>query len=157
MSYTIKTQTPFIDEKILLEALDNLEIKYRLSSNKIYMDTGYYNQEYFEFKSSRYKYVYDSDNRDAKRLLKDIAKEYKSIHDKLIKKIMELEKKKEEERVRKELEKLRKEQEEIERKRVELIENNKKMIKEKAKKMGYKVKETVKDGKIKMVLVKRTY
>jgi len=158
MSYKAKTLTPFVDKKILLEAMDNLNISYREANNNIIIQNilDYQGQQYFTLNNMRYQYVHDS-NSNVNKFLAEIEKEYKSIHNKLIKKIMELEKRKEEERIKKELERLRKEQEEMERKRVELIENNKKMIKEKAKKMGYKVKETVKDGKVKMVLVRRTY
>jgi len=168
MSHTVKTKTPFVDKKLLLKALDKLKIEYYEQNNRIIINNRqYYGNEYFILQNMKYQYIHDSYS-NIREFLGEITNTYNNLYQELLekirkaeeelkKKIAEEKRKEEEERIRKELERLRKEQEEMEKKRLELIENNKKMIKEKAKKMGYKVKETTKNGKTKLVLVRRTY
>jgi len=180
MSHITKTKTPFIDKKLLIKALDKLNINYSLEGENIITDRkDFYGYQKFILINGKYLFQHDSsatnssygwsgyygsnwqkqfgDWKSVSEFIKAVTIEYSNQYKILQERIKELERLAEEKKIKEELERLRKEQEEIERKRLELIDNNKKLIKEKAKKMGYKVKETVKNGKVKMVLVRRTY
>lgn len=179
MSARITTITPFIDKKLLLEALDNCQISYQLQGETIHLQQGFAYGAYFQrdFRN-KYTLVHDSYDNHRSTLTKieiEYQKAYKRQQEELERIKKELAKKKAEqeekarikaEQERIEQEKIRLEEElrkaELEQKRIEqekkkYIESQKKSVYEKAKSMGYSIKEKQKGEKVQLILVKTSY
>lgn len=168
MSARIKTLLPLLDMECILQALDNLGERYTIRGSKINITSKrhYYEAVLSRQNDGRYVLTGDSDVL-TKTFQSQLVNEYKSLYnlkerrilEEIAKKEAEAQRAVEEERRRIEQEKIRLEQEQrrLEEERKRYVESQKKKIYEKAKTMGYSVKETVVEDKIKLVLVKRTY
>lgn len=161
----------FLDDcEILLETLDHIGMKYRVEGSVIVLDSHNYFYE-TTLKKSGDGYILKGDSdligvTFQEKLIKEYKKVYQNkvrnnieLKKKRYSKRLEEEKRKEEKRKREEQEKirLRTERKKIEQKRQRIIEKKKNEIYKRAEKMGYSIKEEVKQGKIKIQLVKRVY
>ncbi|MFK4784809.1 hypothetical protein [Fusobacterium sp. MFO224] len=136
MSARIVMATPFINKEILCQSLEENNIKYEKNQGKIIISElyGYYEKGYFKKDDlGKYLFHYEQESTDKAINLKDLVrKSYKRIT-----KEIEAEKIKEEKR--------------------SYIEAQRKKILERAKKQGYSIKETQKNGKIQLVLLRTRY
>jgi len=142
MSAMIKTVTPFLNEKILLEAIEGMGHEYKLSGNRILLP----------FLENHYGIAYFSKDHLGKFSLNgDIHYGYRDKIDKIYKKLInELGIKYNEIYQRIENEKLEAERREyIKKQRAEIIRR--------AEEQGYAVTEKNRNGKIKLQLVRRSY
>lgn len=159
MSAVVKTITPFINQELLLQALDAVGCKYTIQGNEIITErVDYYGNQKFVFINGRYQFQHDSSanrqfypwrNINVKELrtvssfLEAVEAQYHYFYEK---KMEELEKqRREEERIR------------LENERKAFVEKQKQTIIAKAKEKGYTVKEEKVKGKVKLVLVRNTY
>lgn len=140
MSCRIRTVTPFINQDILVESLENLgyqcSVDTQNSTITFAEEHGY--KQIFALSGDKYVldfYSYRDRRSEAIDLIKEVEKEYAKV----------VEEKAEEERRR------------IEDERKKFVENQKKEVIERAKKLGYSAKEEYVKGKIKVVLVRQTY
>ena len=174
MSSIVKTVTPFINEELLLKALDAIGCKYQVVGNEIITDrTDYYGRQKFVFQNNRYCFFHDSSaerfihgprypwgNIDLKQhkkvseFLKSVEDAYNEVYRKRLEELerLRLEAAAEAERKRLEEERLR-----LERERQEYVEKQRTSIIAKAKEMGYYVQEKKVKETIKLVLVRTTY
>ncbi|MDP8162369.1 hypothetical protein QJU89_02430 [Pasteurella skyensis] len=145
MSAVIKTITPFIDKECLLKALESIGCQYNELNNRIVVqhNSFRYIQHYFELKNGKYEFTYDSYSSSINKFLQNIEVSYKHIYQE---KLAELE------RQRLESERIR-----LEEERKEFVKQQKESIKARAKEMGYSIKETTVQNKVKLVLVKHSY
>lgn len=133
MSCLVKTATPFINEEILLEALENCGYQYEIKADKIYIPALHiYRNTYFKLVNGKYVLHYDSYNTDISSFLQRLELGYSKVYER----------------------KLEEERERLERERLAFIESQKKAITEKAKAKGYRVMEVKKDNKIQLTLVR---
>lgn len=133
MSCLVKTATPFINEEILLEALENCGYQYEIKANEIYIPQLHkYRDTCFKLVNGKYVLNYDSYNTDISSFLQRLELEYGKVYER----------------------KLEEERERLERERLAFIESQKKAITEKAKAKGYRVMEVKKDNKIQLTLVR---
>ncbi|MDR0559805.1 MAG: hypothetical protein LBG92_06515 [Prevotellaceae bacterium] len=155
MSCVVKTVTPFINQELLLQALDKVGCKYTLQGNEILIDRiDYFGNQKFVFAGGRYIFQHDRDqyglrnfgsqaSKDISHFLESIEKEYNTLYQN---KLEELEcQRLEAERIR------------LEQERQAFVEKQKSSIIAKAKEMGYSIKEERVKEKIKLVLVRNTY
>ena len=163
MSAVVKTVTPFINKDFLLEALSAIECPFQLSGNEILTDRrDYYGLQKFVFLDGRYVFVHDSSaenlrfgphypwgNIDSKEyktvssFLNSVEKQYTAAYNRAMERL---------EKERQEQERIR-----IEQERKAFVEKQRDTVIQKAKEMGYSVKESRANGKIKLVLVRNTY
>ncbi|MBR4531330.1 hypothetical protein IKO70_02820 [bacterium] len=148
MSCVIKTLTPFINKDFLCKALTAAGCGYTVQGEKIITDRKDYRLGFQTFeKDFRIgKYVlnaYSHTDKNQAEFVSEIEKHYNIIYQEAIA---------EAERLRLEEEKKR-----LEEERKAFVEKQKCAIIEKAEAKGYSVKEENVKGKIKLVLVKRTY
>ena len=148
MSCVVKTVTPFIDRNILCAALEECGCKCTVQGSKIITDRRDYiiGFQTFEKDSRTGRYVlsaYSYMDSNQAAFVSEIEKHYNILYQKAVE---------EAERLRLEEEKRR-----LEEERKAFVEKQKSAIIEKAKAKGYSVKEENVKGKIKLVLVKRTY
>jgi hypothetical protein len=170
MSAVIKTITPFINQAILLQALNGVNCNYKINGHEITTERiDYYGNQKFVFLNGRYQFIHDSSANSASyrwrninvknyktvsSFLKAVEKEYNRIY---AEKLAALEKIRltqlaEQERIR-----LEEEMKRIEQERIAYVAQQKKAIKQKATEQGYSIQEKVVNNKIKLILRKNTY
>lgn len=187
MSCKVKTVTPFLERDLLMTALERGKTVYRLEGEMIRVPhLDHYNKAFFiRNRQGRYDFQHDSDAGVASFLSNlEIAYQelYREKMERLEKERLELERQRlelerqrraaEEQKLRElERERLLEEQRKVEeeKRRIEeekrraeevrkaYVESQKVAIIEKAKKKGYRVKESCKSGKVRLVLVRTTY
>ncbi len=159
MSAVVKTITPFINQTILCEALDELGVKYTIENQNIVTErVDYYGNQKFVLINGRYQFQHDSSaNRESYSWRKLNFKEFKTVTQFL--EAVEKQYNSCYQRKMEELERLRldEERQKIEQERIAFVEKQKKAVLAKAKELGYAVKEEYVKGKVKLVLVKHTY
>lgn len=157
MSAVVKTITPFINQTILCQALDELGVKYSIQNQDIVTDrVDYYGNQKFVLINGRYQFQHDSDslnyawrNRNLKetktvtQFLETVEKQYSSCYQRKMQELEEL--------------RLEEERQKMEQERIAFVEKQKNTVLAKAKELGYTVKEEYVKGKVKLVLVKHTY
>lgn len=156
MSAIVQTVTPFTRKDLLLEALDELGVNYKLQGNKIVTERlDFYGHQTFEqdhdnvfrfqhdSSAERINYRWRAINfkewKTVSSFLEAVDKAYRNAYDKLLERLAEEERQREEERKRQYVEKVR--QETI----------------AKAQSLGYAVKESKQGNKVKLVLTRTTY
>jgi uncharacterized protein YnzC (UPF0291/DUF896 family) len=153
MSAIVTTLTPFFEQNLLLEALDVLEVKYKiLNNNTIETErVDYYGNQSFVWQGNQYTYKHDSSaNRESygyKHLnikqwktvaafLQAVESEYINAYQRQQNRIAQAE---------------RERQEAI---RQAYVQQQKQAITAKAKALGYSVKENIIDNKVQLVLIR---
>jgi hypothetical protein len=155
MSAVVKTITPFIDQQILMLALDSLGTKYSLQGDEILTERiDYYGTQKFVRVNGQYLFQHDSSatlndypwrNLNAKAyktvgsFLEAVEREYGLHYQRLL-----------EEAEQKRLK-------ELELQRKAFVQQQKETIVRKAAEQGYTVKEKTVGNKVQLVLVKHTY
>lgn len=149
MSAIVKTQTPFLNRSLLLEALRDSGTQFSERNELILIPQldAYGRQCYFQkLSNGKYQLSHDSHARSIQSFLKQIGEHYDNALQRL------LQRQEEEERQRIEEEKRR-----IEEERKQYVEHQKQTIIERAKQQGYSVREKMKGNKIQLQLVRQTY
>lgn len=165
MSAIIKTNTPFIDKEILLQALDsiNCKYKYQVVGNEIITErTDYFGKQKFIFTNGRYQFQHDRDryvwgsvkNTPVTEFLKQVEEKYNSIY---AEKLAELERIRQEQLAEQERIRLEQEMKRLEQERIAYIEQQKQTIIQKAQEQGYTIEEKKVNNKIKLILRRNTY
>ena len=161
MSAVVKTITPFLNLKLLLQALDAIDCKYtvNLQGSEIVTERmDYYGNQKFIFSDSRYILQHDSSANTEQYPWRNLnVKEYKTVSSFLSaieSKYQLLYNKKIED-----LEKLRQEEDlvRLENERKAYVEQQRENIIARAKEKGYSIQEEKVKGKIKLILVRNTY
>lgn len=151
MSAVIKTLTPFIEQDILLEALNSLNVEYHVNNGLIITNrVDYQGHQQFQFTNGKYHLIHDSDefggrlsrntlNNDyqpIKQFLSKLEGAYKSVYQKKMERIAETE------RIR------------MEEAKKKYVQATKEKAIAQAKTQGYSIKESEVNGKIKLVLTR---
>ncbi|MCD4820942.1 MAG: hypothetical protein K8R11_02440 [Methanococcoides sp.] len=156
MSAIVKTVTPFTNQDLLLEALDELGVEYNVVGTSIITDRkDYYGHQSFELgrngafnfshdsSAERTNYPWSSINfrewKTVTSFLNAVEKAYKNAYGRMIERLAEEERIREEERKKQYVEKIRNET--IDR----------------AKGQGYTIKESRQGNKVKLVLTRTVY
>jgi len=159
MSAIIKTITPFINQELLLKALDSIHCKYTLEGMNIITErVDYYGNQKFVYLNGRYIFQHDSSANQQVYPWRNLnVKDYKTVSSFL--EAVEIGYSYAYNAKMEELERLRQEEERIrlEKERQEFVEKQRENIIAKAKEKGYSIQEEKVKGKIKLVLVRNTY
>ncbi len=149
MSAVVKTLTPFLDAAILCKALDSLDVKYHMQGSNIVTERiDFYGNQIFVWNGSRFLFQHDSSASSPYYGWRNKnMKEWKQVTEFL--KILDV---KYREKFAEHMEELERQRLEEERKRY--IEDQRCRIIESAKARGYSIKETKRDGKIQIILVR---
>lgn len=175
MSCVIKTITPFLNEELLLQALQECKCQFQKQGEHILVHPTQFSFGYLRgacfYKDSMGKFVLEHDSHmDVQSFLRPIEQSYQKAYQRKVEELerqraeaekskLELEQKKMlEERRKLELaqKKAEEEQQRLEAERQQYVEKQKQSILQKAKELGYDVQETKKANKIQLVLVRRT-
>lgn len=149
MSAVVKTVTPFTQRDLLLEALDELGIKYQEKDRAIMTErVDDYGAQRFIYEQGAYHFQHDSSPwrrlnfkewKTVSAFLGAVEKAYHQAYESLQQRVAE------EERRR------------LEEERQRFVEQQKQAVIQRAKEQGYNVKETRKGNKIQLQLVRTTY
>jgi hypothetical protein len=155
MSAVVKTMTPFIDQQILMLALESLGFSYSLQGKDIVTErVDYYGAQKFVWAHGQYVFQHDSSaTLNGYRWQNLNAKAYKTVGSFL--EALEREYGVHYQRLLEEAEQKRLEELELQRKA--FVQQQKEAIVLKAKEQGYVVKEKTVGNKVQLVLVKHTY
>jgi hypothetical protein len=156
MSAAVKTPTPFLSKKILLNALDSLNVKYQIINDVIQTDRqDYYGNQSFIWNGERYLFQHDSgadsvysswqktntkEWKTVTQFLSAVGNAYNLAYQQHIEEL---------ERMR-----LEEKKKQLEKERKAYIEKQRQSVIAKAKSQGYGVKEKQKNGRIQLVLVR---
>jgi hypothetical protein len=167
MSAVIKTLTPFTEQDVLIEALEELGVSTQVYDKVLNVSHGgglfdgdiltdrsdYYGVQHFRLINGVYQLRHDSSEMNGRVIDRSLAKGYTKVSQFL--NHLESEYKKSYQR---KLERVAEEERQrLERERLALIEVRRKSAIEKAEAQGYRVKEQRKNGKIQLVLTRTVY
>jgi uncharacterized protein YnzC (UPF0291/DUF896 family) len=149
MSAIVQTLTPFLEQDVLLAALEDLNIGYEIQGSNIIIERAdYFGKQKFIWENHKYVFRHDADNTQ-----RGNTQNFKSTND-FLKKLEDIYKL----QYAKKMEQLAaEEQARLEALRIAYVAQQTTAIKAKAKEMGYDVVEKKVDNKIRLVLVKNTY
>jgi uncharacterized protein YnzC (UPF0291/DUF896 family) len=149
MSAIVQTLTPFLEEDLLLAALEDLNIGYEIQGSTIITERAdYFGKQKFIWEKHKYVFQHDADNtqrgntqnsKSTSDFLKDLETAYKFQYTQKIERLETAEKAR------------------LEALRLAYIEQQKADIKAKAEEMGYNITEKKIGNKIRLVLTKNTY